>query len=168
MEKAPPPYDLSHYTVEQIAAEMGTSVACAYKLIQRVHLLPDRMQGACKLYLAEEVAAAIQNRRRPGRPRRVPGTLIRPDGRKTCWRCRIEKLLAEFYKDKQSADGHQSCCIACRAKLSAEYQQAVFDSIGVWIWRHEQWAKFQGTVAEAIRLGLPVCEGKKPDLPPGD
>jgi len=35
---------------------------------------------------------------------------------KNCSKCKIEKYLNEFYKNKLSKDGHQTSCKECRAK----------------------------------------------------
>lgn len=40
---------------------------------------------------------------------------------KTCSRCKSTKLLKEFYKSKQSADGYQYHCKQCDLKLKQLY-----------------------------------------------
>lgn len=39
---------------------------------------------------------------------------------KTCYCCKVEKPLSEFYKDKKATDGHQSYCKRCSALKAAE------------------------------------------------
>jgi len=42
---------------------------------------------------------------------------------KTCSKCKIEKPLSEFYRDKRATDGHWSCCKICNAEYARQYQQ---------------------------------------------
>lgn len=40
---------------------------------------------------------------------------------KNCQKCRVDKELEEFYKDKHSADGRQAWCKACHRKRWGDY-----------------------------------------------
>jgi hypothetical protein len=42
---------------------------------------------------------------------------------KRCQRCEKTKVLAEFYKRKESPDGHRSSCIACEKARNSAYRQ---------------------------------------------
>ena len=41
---------------------------------------------------------------------------------KTCSKCKIEKPLSEFYKDKNASDGLRNPCKTCDKKTSSEYR----------------------------------------------
>lgn len=36
---------------------------------------------------------------------------------KKCWRCKFSKRLADFYKNRVCADGHEQLCKSCRTEL---------------------------------------------------
>jgi hypothetical protein len=48
---------------------------------------------------------------------------------KTCCKCRAVKPLAEFYKQRDKADGHQSACKACKAECQAAYHAKNTDRV---------------------------------------
>lgn len=58
---------------------------------------------------------------------------------KVCSKCGIEKLLDEFYSDKQKKDGRQSNCKACNSEYSRKYRQLNADKIKEYIkhWKKE-------------------------------
>lgn len=40
---------------------------------------------------------------------------------KTCWKCKTEQSLTEFYKDSKQPDGKQKACKACQKARNLEY-----------------------------------------------
>lgn len=43
---------------------------------------------------------------------------------KICTKCKGEKSIDEFYKDRKSKDGHTFCCKQCLSDISKEYYQS--------------------------------------------
>lgn len=41
---------------------------------------------------------------------------------KTCSKCRAQKPFEEFYKDKRSKDGFESCCKLCRLEINKKWR----------------------------------------------
>lgn len=51
---------------------------------------------------------------------------------KTCCKCKAEKPIADFHKNRTAKDGLQSACISCRRAICAEYVDKNREKVNSW------------------------------------
>ena len=51
---------------------------------------------------------------------------------KVCSKCKVEKSLTEFHKDRSKQDGHRTTCKPCKYASDANYRKENKAAISAW------------------------------------
>ena len=78
---------------------------------------------------------------------------------KTCNKCKIEKELTEFHKDKGKKDGHSTCCKICAKARTAKWQVENKDR------KNRNQAKYRNSNKELLAKRYKEYTANNPNIP---